>query len=96
MVESTTDFTAQIAFQRLPDERLDLTSRKTRYQAELEKENRELANLADDLRLLADKAYPGLEEKARSETLALNAYLAQLKNSQVALCVKQKSPQTIE
>jgi hypothetical protein len=53
------------------------------------------ADFADDLRLLADKAYPELENEAK-EMLALNAYLAQLDNSQVAFGVKQKVPQILD
>ena len=45
--------------------------------------------------MLADKAYPDLEDKAR-ERLALNAYLSLLENPQVAFGVKQKTPQTFD
>ena len=45
--------------------------------------------------MLADKAYPELEEKAR-ERLALNVYLPQLDNPQVAFGVKQKTPDTLD
>ena len=41
--------------------------------------------------MLADKAFPELEEKAR-EQLALNHYLSHLDNPQVAFNVKQKRP----
>ena len=41
------------------------------------------AEYADELRVLADKAFPELEEQAR-ERLALNQYLGQLDNPQVA------------
>lgn len=57
-------------------ERFEPKSQKTRYQAELQcrrkKKTESWADLAEDLRLLADKAYPNLDELAR-ETLALNA-----------------------
>jgi len=39
--------------------------------------------------VLADKAFPELEERAR-ECLALNQYLGQLENPQVTFNVKQK------
>ena len=42
----------------------------------------------DDLKQLAENAYPELAEKAR-ERFALNQYLAQLSNPQVAFSVKQ-------
>ena len=45
--------------------------------------------------MLADSAYPELEEKAR-ECLALNQFLSQLDNPQVAFGVKQKRPQTVD
>ena len=44
--------------------------------------------------MLADKAFPELEEQAR-ERLALNQYLGQLDNPQVAFNVKQKWPATL-
>lgn len=80
-------------------ERFEPTIQKTRFQAELQtrrrKKGEDWADLADDLRRLADKAYPDLEDKAR-ERLALNAYLGLLDNPQVAFGVKQKSPGTLD
>ena len=80
-------------------ERFEPTTRRTRYQAELhtrrKKKSENWADLADDLRSLADKAYPDLEANAR-ETLALTAYLAQLDDPQVSFGVKQKAPQTLD
>ena len=71
--------------------RFELPSRKTRYQAELQlrwkKKDGSWADLADDLRIIADKVYANLEDKAE-ETLALQAYLAQLSDPQVAFGVK--------
>ena len=46
------------------------------------------AEYADELRVLADKAFPELEEQVR-ERLALNQYLGQLDNPQVAFNVKR-------
>ena len=80
-------------------ERFEPTTQKTRYQAELharrKKKSESWADLADDLRLLADRAYSDLEDKAR-ETLALNAYLAQIDDSRVNFGVKQKAPQSLD
>lgn len=80
-------------------ERFEPSSRQTRYQAELQsrrrKKDESWADLADNLRLLADKAYPEMQDKAR-ERLALNAYLALLENPHVAFGVKQKAPQTLD
>ena len=52
------------------------------------------AEFADAVKLLCDKAYPDLEEKAR-ECLALNYYLSQIDNPQVAFSVRQRQPQTL-
>ena len=80
-------------------ERFNPSSCKTRYQAELQtrrkRKEENWADLADNLRTLADKAYPDLEDKAR-ERLALNAYLSQLENPHIAFGVKQKTPQTLD
>ena len=80
-------------------ERFEPKSRKPRYQAELQtrrkKKSESWADFAEDLRHLADKAFPEFEEVAR-ERLALNAYLAQLDHPQVGFGVKQKSPETLD
>ena len=47
------------------------------------------------MRLLTDKAYPDLEEKAK-ERLALNAYLGLLNNPQVAFGLGQRTPETLD
>ena len=47
------------------------------------------------MKLLADKAFPELQEAARSQ-LAINSYLQQLDHPQVAFGVKQKRPKTID
>ena len=52
------------------------------------------AEYADDLGVLADKAFPELEEQAR-ERLALNQYLGQLDNPQEAFNVKQIRPASL-
>lgn len=53
------------------------------------------ADLAEELRVLVDRAYPTLQAKGR-EQLALNHFLGQLENPQVAFSVKQKHPKTLE
>jgi len=53
------------------------------------------ATFGEDVRILAEKAYPGLQPEAQ-ETLALNHYLTQVDNAQVAFGVRQKKPQTID
>ena len=66
--------------------RFEPESRHTRYQAEFQTRRKKAgegwADLADELRSLADKAYPDLQEEAR-QRLALNAYLGQLPQPQI-------------
>ena len=53
------------------------------------------AEFGEDLKTLADKAYPDLAEEAR-ERFALNQYLTQLSNPQVAFAVKQTKPTKVD
>ena len=53
------------------------------------------ATLRDELKVLADKTDPDLEVKTR-ECLALNSFVAQIDNLQVALTVRQKHPETVD
>ena len=80
-------------------ERFEPKSRKTRYQAEnlarKKKPSEGWADFADDLQSLAEKAYPTLQHEAR-ELLAINAYLQQLTQPQVAFSVKQTNPGTLD
>ena len=80
-------------------ERFEPAARKHRYQAEFQTRRKRKAegwaDFAEDLKALADKAFPELEEKAR-ERLALNAYLGQLEHPQVAFSVKQRNPQQLD
>ena len=52
------------------------------------------AEFADHLKLLADKAFPDLEDKAR-ECMALTQFMGQVDNPQVAFSVRQKRPTTL-
>ena len=80
-------------------ERFEPKSRKTRYQAEFQARKKQpsegWADFADDLQSLAEKAYPTLQHEAR-ELLAINAYLQQLTQPQVAFSVKQTNPGTLD
>ena len=80
-------------------ERFEPKSRKSRYQAEFQtrrkKKTEAWADFAEDLKQLADHAFPDLEDKAR-ERLALNVYLQNLEHPQVAFSVKQKCPETLD
>ena len=51
--------------------------------------------LADALRLLADKAFPHLQDEAK-EQLSLDRFLALLGKPELALAVKQKRPKSID
>eukprot|EP00731_Ephydatia_muelleri_P032784 Em0024g328a len=79
--------------------RFDPDSKRTLKVVELQYRKKEKgedwASFGDALRLLADSAYPELKEKAR-ECLALNQFLSQLNNPQVAFGVKQKRPKTVD
>ena len=72
---------------RALQERFQPKSRMTRYQAEFEsrckKRAEGWADYAENLCSLADKAYPDLQPEAR-ERLALQSYLKQLEQPQVA------------
>ena len=53
------------------------------------------SEFGEELKTLADKAYPELAVEAR-ERFALNQYLTQLSNPQVAFAVKQTKPTTMD
>lgn len=53
------------------------------------------ANFAEKLRALVYRAYPTIEEKER-EQLALNHYLGEFENPQVAFSTKQQRPKMVE
>ena len=79
--------------------RFEPESKKELYMAELQtrmkRRNEDWSLLGDDLKQLADKAYPELAEEAR-ERFALNQYLAHLSHPQVAFSVKQAKPKTVD
>ena len=64
------------------------------FQARKKAKTEGWAEFADAVKLLCDKAYPDLEEKAR-ECLALNHYLGQIDNPQIAFSVRQRQPKTL-
>ena len=86
------------ALKKALKERFEPDSRRELYLSEFSARKRRpgegWAEYADELRVLADKAFPELEERAR-ERLALNQYLGQLDNPQVAFNVKQKRPASL-
>ena len=79
--------------------RFEPDSRKEIYMVELQtrrkRKGEDWAAFGEDVRILAEKAYPGLQPEAQ-EALALNHYLAQLDSAQVAFGVSQKKPATVE
>lgn len=79
--------------------RFDPDSMRELHVAELNTRTRgkteDWASFGDALRVLADKAYPHFEENAR-ECLAVNQFLSQIHNQQVAFGVKQKRPKNVE
>ena len=81
------------------EERFEPASKKELYRAELasrkKKRTEDWATYGEELTRLAEKAYPDLSVKAQ-ERLALNQYLTQLQNPQVALGVKQRTPATVD
>ena len=64
-------------------------------QTRMKKWNEDWAVYGEDLKQLADKAYPDLEDAAR-ERFAMNQYLTQLTNPQVAFSVRQAKPKTVD
>ena len=74
-------------------------SRRMLYQSQLQSRVKQKgegwAKFGEDLKTLAEKAYPDLEDAAK-ERFALNQYLVQLNDPQVAFAVKQSKPTTVE
>ena len=79
--------------------RFNPDSKRQLYMVELnartKRRDEDWAAFGDAVRVLADKANPELAENAR-ERLALNQFLEQIENSQVAFSVKQKRPRNVE
>jgi dsDNA-binding SOS-regulon protein len=79
--------------------RFEPETRRERYRAEFQicrkKKEETWIDFADNLKILVDKAYPELDEAAR-EQLALNHYLTQIADQQIAFSVKQKRPKTLD
>ena len=80
-------------------ERFEPGTKRQLYAAELQarkkRKGEEWADFAEDLKVLVDKAYPDFEDRAR-ERLALNHYLHQLDDAQVAFGVKQRRPEDLD
>ena len=74
-------------------------SKQSLYRAELETRHKKCkegwAEFSEDLRVLSEKGYPALQPQAR-ECLAVNLYLKQISNPQVAFAVHQKQPENLD
>ena len=79
--------------------RFEPDSRRELYAVEFQTRKRHRGEaweeLGDNLRLLADKAFPDLEDKAK-EQLSLDRFLTLLDKPALALSVKQKRPRNID
>ena len=76
-----------------PDSRRELYA--VEFQTRRRQKGESWAELADNLWLLADKAFPNLEEPVK-EQLSLDRYLSLLDRPQLALAVRQKRPKTMD
>ena len=65
------------------------------FQARRRKRDESWSDFADELRVLVEKALPELDEKAKV-LLALERYLGELDNPQVAFAVRQREPKTVD
>ena len=80
-------------------ERFEPTSKRELYTAEFQVRRKERkqdwADFAQDLRMLADKAFPDLQMEAR-DRLSLNRFLDQITDPQINFAVKQRRPKTLD
>lgn len=80
-------------------ERYEPESKKELYLAEFQarrkRRDEDWAAYAEDLRLLADKAFPALQPEAK-EQLSLTHYLGQIENQQIAFGVRQRRPKKVD
>ena len=80
-------------------ERFEPESKRELYLAEFQtrskRKDESWAAFADDLKVLANRAFPKLQDNAKQQ-LALTHYLGQLDNVQIAFSVKQKRPKTLD
>ena len=60
------------------------------FQSRRKNKGEDWATLGNELKVLADKAYPDLEHKA-CDCLALNSFISQISNPQVAFSVRQNA-----
>ena len=87
------------ALTKVLKKRFKPASKKDLYMADLQVRKKckdeDWVSFGDSLRLLTEKAYPGLQDEAQ-EVLALNHFLAQLEHPQINFAVRQKQPRTVD
>ena len=76
-----------------PESKQELYS--AQFQAKKRRPNEPWADFADNLRLLADRAFPELQEEAH-EKLSLDRFLGEMTNEQVGFAVCQRRPKTLD
>ena len=67
---------------------------KIKIRSRMKKPTETWGDFADELCVLADKAYPELQEKSR-DYIALNCYLEQLRDPRINFEVRQRRPKTV-
>eukprot|EP00731_Ephydatia_muelleri_P004969 Em0002g1145a len=65
------------------------------FQTRKRRPDEQWSDFGDELRILADKAFPGIDEKAK-DLLSLERYLSELDNPKVAFAVRQRQPKTLD
>ena len=76
-----------------PESRRDLYAAE--FQTRSKRRDKTWGDLADNLRALAERAFPELDERAK-EKLSVDHYLSLLDLSEVALAVHQKKPKLLD
>lgn len=76
-----------------PDSRKDLYAAE--FQTRRKRRDETWGDLADNLRTLAERAFPDLDERAK-EKLSLDRFLGLLDRPEIALAVRQKKPQCLD
>ena len=65
------------------------------FQTRKRRPNENWSDFRDELRTLTDKAFPGIDEKAK-DLLSLERYLSELDNPKVAFAVQQRQLKTLD
>eukprot|EP00731_Ephydatia_muelleri_P034765 Em0075g18a len=65
------------------------------FQTRKRRPDEQWSDFGDELRILADKAFPAIDEKAK-DLLSLERYLSELDNPKVAFAVRQRQPKTLD